>query len=142
MILPLNWRYGMAPIFTTRELSAGEWREVQRLLQTPALWAFAYLAGAFGLPRAVEACGAGGPEIDAMLARGDYTRAHLPEKDSIRSALWACRLIHRRGREDEPLQTTAQALGGTLEQAHTALRAHAAFNPPAHHAVKQKAAIT
>lgn len=141
MSLPLNWRYGMAPIFTVHELSAGEWREVQRLLQTPALWVFAHLAGAVGFPRAVAACGDPSPmDIEVALERGGFTPDQLPPQDAIRSALWACRLVHRRTRKKEALQTTAKALGGTLEQAHTALRVHAEFHPPSP-AVKRKATI-
>jgi len=101
------------PSFKITDLSDGEWRDVQRLLQAPALWRFTGLvAEAGGLCPAL---------------------AVHPDRDTISAALWGARIHYRKDRNRkagkfESLQVIARELvGGTLLDVHTALRAYETF---------------
>lgn len=102
------------------------------LLQAPALWAFQVVAGAVGLDAAVDACHdrmVPGVASAALRAAG-YDAADLPAIEDIMGALWAVRLRQRRRTvRGETLQDAAEALGGTLDDAHVALRAWECYVP-------------
>jgi len=102
----------MIPSFDIPDLGDGEWRDVQRLLQAPALWRFTGLVAE-----------AGG--LMAALA------AH-PDRKQIHAALWGARIHYRKAKnrkagKAESLQVMARALGGKLADAHAALRAYEGF---------------
>jgi len=103
-------------------LTKREMRLLEGALRSPALWAFAVVAGEMGLHGAIQACETG--EItDAALARlteGRWTTKHLPPREKAEQVILAV-VIKARMRKGRCIEEIAGKLGATRLEAMHAL---------------------
>jgi len=122
---------GVVPTLRLADLSDAEFRFLtERVLQAPALWAFACVAGEVGLDAAIEYTRSRNLPLalSAKLTRVGYTVASLPSYPDIVALVFASRLAHRaeflssEGREPESMREMGEKFGADRHIVRHALR--------------------